>query len=173
MTMSSESKFAYRTLSSDDASAWRALRIEGARGYPLGFLLTEEETEAQGLKACARILRFGNTRGVFAGGKLIGFCGYRRESLERTKHRAEIGPFFVTEPHQGGGAAAALMKGVIDEAKADGVSQLELFVDTENHRAIAFYEKAGFERVGFHPDGVRIDGVSRDDFFYVLRINAV
>lgn len=162
--------FHYRTLSSDDAVSWRALRIEGARDFPLGFLVTVTETEAQGLKACRQILRYGNTRGVFAGDELVGFCGYRRETLERTRHRAEVGPFFVTKTFQGTGAAKALMDGVIAEATAAGVGQLELYVDTENNRAIAFYEKAGFERVGFHPDGVRIDGVARDDFFYVLKL---
>ena len=50
------------------------------------------------------------------------------------------------------------------------LEQLELFVDTENLRAIAFYERFGFERIATHKDSVRINGVSRDDYFYTLRL---
>ena len=102
---------------------------------------------------------------------MIGFCGFRQESLERTRHRAELGPFFVTSKYHGSGAAMTLMEEIIDEAVELNVEQLELFVDTENFRAIQFYEKLGFERIATHPDGVRIDGISRDDHFYRLRLN--
>ena len=87
----------------------------------------------------------------------VGFCGYRPQHLKRTRHRGEIGPFFVTRRYQGSGAAAVMMAGVIEEARANGLAQLELFVDTENSRAIAFYERFGFERIATHSDGVRIE----------------
>ena len=101
---------------------------------------------------------------------LVGFCGYRPELFERTRHRAQIGPFFVRPKYQGTGAAQCLMSGVIQEARAAKIAQLELFVDTENYRAIQFYEKHGFERVATHPDRVRISAQSRDDHFYCLKL---
>ncbi|MDX8352597.1 GNAT family N-acetyltransferase [Cognatiyoonia sp. IB215182] len=165
-----KSAFIYRTLSPGHAEAWRALRVEGARDYPMGFLVTLEETKAVDPARCRAILEAGATRGVFDGETLIGFCGYRPNGLERIRHRAEIGPFFVTAAYHGIGAADALMDGVIGEAREGGLAQIELFVDTENHRAIAFYEKHGFRREATHYDGVRIDGQSRDDHFYTLRL---
>ncbi|MEM9629620.1 MAG: GNAT family N-acetyltransferase [Pseudomonadota bacterium] len=56
-----------------------------------------------------------------------------------------------------------MMQGAIEEARSNGVEQLELFVDTENHRAIAFYGRQGFERVATHPDVTRIAGKRRND----------
>ncbi len=162
--------FMYRTLTPEDASQWQALRLEGARDFPMGFLVTVAETAAASAARCQTILAAGNTRGVFDGDALIGFCGYRPQQLERIRHRAEIGPFFVSAPYQGSGAATVLMRGIIDEAKDAGLAQLELFVDTENHRAISFYERRGFTRIATHYDGVRIDGQSRDDHFYTLRL---
>ncbi|MEM9787839.1 MAG: GNAT family N-acetyltransferase [Pseudomonadota bacterium] len=162
--------FTYRILTQDDAAPWQALRLEGARDFPMGFLVTVAETAAISPDRCAAILEAGNTRGVFDGETLIGFCGYRPERLERTRHRAEIGPFFVSAAYHGTGAAKALMQGIIDEAKTAQLAQLELFVDTENHRAIAFYERLGFVRIATHYDGVRINGQSRDDHFYTLRL---
>ena len=162
--------FAYKTVTSDSASDWRNLRLEGARDFPLGFLVTLEEMAAADIDRCSDILSNGTIRGVYDLEKLIGFCGYRPQLLKQTKHRGEIGPFFVTRKYHGSGAAAVMMTGVIDEARANRLEQLELFVDTENSRAIAFYERFGFERMATHKDGVRIEGRSRDDYFYALRL---
>ena len=100
----------------------------------------------------------------------MGFCGYRPELFERTRHRAQISPFFVRSKYQGAGAAQCLMSGVIQEARAAKIVQLELFVDTENYRAVRFYEKYGFEWVATHTDVVRMGAQSRDDHFYCLRL---
>ena len=156
--------FTYQTLSGNHAGAWQELRLEGARNFPMGFLVTVAETATADADRCRAILNAGATRGVFDKDRLV------PNHLERIRHRAEIGPFFVTAAYHGTGAADTLMKGVIAEAKAVGIAQLELFVDTENHRAIAFYEKHAFVRIATHYDGVRIDGQSRDDHFYTLRL---
>ena len=163
-------EFTYGTVSSDHASDWRDLRLEGVRDFPLGFLVTLEEMAAADMDRCSDILKRGSVRGVFSHGKLIGFCGFRPQLLQQTKHRGEIGPFFVSRKFHGSGAATTMMSGLINEAKATELEQLELFVDTENHRAIAFYERFGFERIATHKDGVRIEGDSRDDYFYTLRL---
>jgi len=162
--------FAYRVLLPDHAEKWQELRLEGARDFPLGFLVTLEETAAIGLDRCRDILGGGSTRGVFCDETLVGFCSFRRQRLERIRHRGEIGPFFVTRDSHGTGAAQALMTGVIEEARDNGLAQLELFVDSENQRAIAFYMKQGFKLVATHHDSVRINGQARNDHFFTLRL---
>lgn len=162
--------FTYSVLVPEHAELWQQLRLEGARDFPSGFLVTIEETAAASPDRCRKILGGGSIRGVFAEEKLVGFCGYRPQQLTRIRHRGEIGPFFVTRGYQGSGAAKVLMAGVIEEAKSNGLAQLELFVDTENLRAMAFYEGQGFERVATHYDSVRIDGQSRNDHFFTLRL---
>ncbi|MET1413917.1 GNAT family N-acetyltransferase [Roseibium sp. HPY-6] len=162
--------FEYRRLDADDAAQWQELRLEGARDFPLGFLVTLQETEMTSLERAGEILKAGGQRGVFEQDKLVGFCGFRRALLQRMRHRAELGPFFVTSGYQGTGAASQMMSGVIEEARSVGVEQLELFVDTQNARAIRFYERYGFERAATYRDSVRIDGVSHDDYFMTLRL---
>jgi len=159
-----------KILTPEHAEVWQALRLEGVRDFPLGFLVTLDEAAAASPDRCREILGGRSIRGVFEGKNLVGFCGYRRQQLTRVRHRGEIGPFFVTQSHQGTGAATALMAGVIKEAKDSGVSQLELFVDTENQRAIAFYKRQGFKLVATHSDSIRIDGQSRNDYFFTLRV---
>ncbi len=160
--------FKYTTLTSEHAAAWQALRVIGARDFPMGFLVTVAEVQTGGVSRAAEVLDAGSVRGVFVGNDLVGFCGYRPQRLERIRHRAEIGPFFVMPDWQGRGAAYALMQGVIAEARSERVAQIELYVDTENARAIAFYEHRGFLWVATHLDTVRINGISKDDHVYRL-----
>lgn len=163
-------EFQCRVLAEDDAAEWRQLRLEGTRDFPMGFLLTHEEAAVASLERCQQMLSAGTTRGVFAAGNLVGFCGFRPQVLQRTRHRAEIGPFFVTRSHQGAGAANALIEGVIDAARQQGISQIELYVDTENLRALAFYERRGFRIMATLNDSVRIDGQPRQDHFMTLKL---
>lgn len=169
--MTDEGSYTYRTLTAEDGASWTALRRKGARDFPLGFLITVAEADAMTPERARSTLDARTTRGVFADASLVGYCGYRRETLVQTRHRAEIGPFFVVADHQGCGAAQVLMAGLIAEADAAGVEQLELFVDVANTRALAFYERQGFRAIAVHPDGVRIDGVSRDAHFCIRRID--
>lgn len=163
-------EFIYRTLGPEDADAYQILRVEGVKNFPLGFLLTIEEALSASAERCRKTLAARGFRGVFVDDKLIGFCGYRHLDLTRTRHRGEIGPFFVAEEFHGSEAANKLMSGVIREAKESGIERLELYVDRENRRAIAFYEKQGFRYIGTLHDSVRIEGVSRTDCFYALQI---
>lgn len=164
-------KFNILKLESQHASEWIRLRLEGARDFPLGFLISEKEAQKITIERAQEILGYGGMFGIFNEETLIGFCGLRQEYFERTRHRAEIGPFFVTSVYHGSGAAKALMQEVINQAIHWKVEQLELFVDTENFQAIRFYEKFGFDKIATHPDGVRIDGVSRNDHFYCLKLS--
>ena len=159
-----------RALTPDDANAWLAALIEGVCAFPLGFMTSEMEARAMTASRARDVLGHGAFRGVFDGARLVGFCAYRREVRERIRHRAHLGPFYVSQDHQGTGCAQALMEAVIAEARASDVAQLELGVDTRNARAIAFYERVGFERFGLHPDEIRIDGQSHDGFLYRLRL---
>ena len=161
--------FCYAALTRENAEQWQSLRLEGVRDFPIGFLVTEEEAATTSVERAAGILAAGSTRGVFSRETLAGCCGFRRSQLERMRHRAELGPFFVSARFQGTGAAGVLMSGVIEEARAAGVEQLELFVDTENSRAIRFYQRFGFRQAAIFIDSVRIDGQSRNDDFMTLR----
>ncbi len=155
-------------LTPDHAAQWQAMRIASIRDFPLGFLVTEDEAAAVPLDQLADRFLLGNDWGIFVGTTLIGFCNCRRQTLIRTKHRAEIGPFFISAPYHGTGAATQLMTTTIDRVRADGIEQLELYVDSTNTRAIRFYERMGFTCAAILPNMVKINGQSHDDLFYIL-----
>jgi GNAT superfamily N-acetyltransferase len=60
----------------------------------------------------------------------------------------ELRQFYVLEPWQGSGVAAALMEWVLGEARARGADDLYLSVFVDNHRARRFYGRYGFTFVG-------------------------
>ena len=61
---------------------------------------------------------------------------------------AELSKCYVHPDHHGLGAAAELMHASIESAAATGAAGMWLGVNSENAKAIRFYEKSGFRRVG-------------------------
>ena len=70
--------------------------------------------------------------------------GRRPEATPST----ELSKCYVHPDHHGLGAAAELMRASIAAAAATGARGLWLGVNSQNARAIRFYEKSGFRKVG-------------------------
>jgi diamine N-acetyltransferase len=62
----------------------------------------------------------------------------------------ELWRFYVDSSRHGSGIAARLMAAVEDAARARGARTLWLGVWERNHRARAYYQKAGFVDIGSH-----------------------
>lgn len=98
------------------------------------------------------------------GGKVIGSLGLNR--LEG--RRSHVGTFgmAVHDAYAGRGVGTALMAAAVEQADLWlGLRRLELFVWTDNTRAIALYERFGFEREGLFRgyafrDGAYADAIS-------------
>ncbi|WP_299551462.1 GNAT family N-acetyltransferase [uncultured Tateyamaria sp.] len=159
-----------RRLTGADAAAWRALRLEGLSTYPEAFLTTYDEAAAVPLDTIAERLDIGHSFGVFRAATLVGIGSLIPLTKAQTKHRAELGAFFVQPDAQGSGAARALIDGISDAARDLGIRQLELFVAASNGRAIAFYTRAGFQEVGQIPNATLSDGHAETDLIMIRAI---
>lgn len=73
---------------------------------------------------------------------------------EKIRHRADFG-ISIDEKYWGLGIGTALLNACIDCARRAGFTQLELQVVSENKKAAAMYEKAGFVTYGVNPRGFR------------------
>lgn len=159
-----------RRLTGVDAADWRALRLEALSTYPEAFLTTYDEAVAVPLETVAERLESGQSFGVFTGSALVGIGSLIPQTRIQTKHRADLGAFFVQPGAQGSGAAAALINGIADAAKVQGIGQLELFVASSNARAIAFYTRTGFREVGRIPNATLSDGRAETDLIMIRTI---
>ncbi|APX10320.1 GNAT family N-acetyltransferase [Tateyamaria omphalii] len=152
-----------RRLTGADAAEWRALRLEALATYPQAFLTTHDEAAAVPMDTIAERLQTGHSYGVFVGSALVGIGSLIPQTKAQTRHRAELGAFFVQPGAQGSGAAMALLDGIAASAADLGIRQMELFVAASNARAIAFYTRAGFVEVGRIPNATLSDGVAETD----------
>jgi ribosomal protein S18 acetylase RimI-like enzyme len=60
----------------------------------------------------------------------------------------ELSKCYVHPGHHGQGAAGRLMRASLEHAAGKGAAGVWLGVNSQNAKAIRFYEKSGFERVG-------------------------
>lgn len=61
---------------------------------------------------------------------------------------AELSKCYVHPDHHGLGAAAELMQASVESAAAAGAAGIWLGVNSQNARAVRFYEKSGFRKAG-------------------------
>lgn len=80
-------------------------------------------------------------------GEVGGF--YRATRYEgRAAHVAYLGTLAVAPMHKGSGLALRMVNGAIERLAAQGVRRVELMLEADNPRALAFYRKLGFVHEG-------------------------
>jgi ribosomal protein S18 acetylase RimI-like enzyme len=76
--------------------------------------------------------------------------GFYRENRQkgRSRHVVTLDTLAIAPSEKGSGFAAAVIEEAILLMRADGVLRVELLVEADNPRGIAFYRKLGFEQEG-------------------------
>ncbi|MEM6339721.1 MAG: GNAT family N-acetyltransferase [Pseudomonadota bacterium] len=161
-----------RLLTPEDLDIWRRLRREGVTRFPNAFLLDQEEVANTPEERDRSVLAAKVLFGVFCEDKAVGIAGLRMGFFNQNKHRAHMGPFYVDPDHWGMAAAQTLLDTLIQTAQDRGATQIELEVDAENPRAIAFYKKVGFQQIGRMPNAMHREGAFHDDLLMVRPIEA-
>lgn len=88
-----------------------------------------------------------------ADGRLAAYVQLRRDEVPECvddRAAAMVARFYVDRPWHGRGLAQRLMDAAVDAVRAMGARSVWLGVWERNHRAIAFYAKAGYRDVGSH-----------------------
>lgn len=160
-----------RRLTSQDATALRALWAEGLRNIPAAFLLTEEELLAIPEDRFAAGIPAQHWFGAFQKETLVGYVAARPGNVSRLRHTADIGPLYVAPSAQGQGLGRALMETLLNHLTGEGLLQVELSVDATNTKAIALYESLGFATFGRRPRSVIIDDISRIDLLMIRALD--
>ena len=76
--------------------------------------------------------------------------GFYRENRQkgRSRHVVTLETLAIAPSARGSGFATAMIGEAIELLRADGVLRVELMVEADNARGIAFYRKLGFEPEG-------------------------
>ncbi len=160
-TLTHSTDHTVRQLASDDAPAFRALRLESLHAHPEAFGASyEEECDLPLSDFVAQLDRF-TVFGGFVGASLAGIAMLQRNAQKKRQHVAMVWGMYVRDEQRGTGLARSILDAVIARAEQE-VDQLELYVAVSNPRANRLYQTLGFERFGVMRRSLRVGGVDYD-----------
>jgi ribosomal protein S18 acetylase RimI-like enzyme len=149
-----------RCLGPDDALEFRTLRLRALREFPQAFTSSYEEDEKLPPEAAGKRLGSDHNKfwGAFEGDELCGMVGLICETQAKNRHKAKVVGMYVADERTGCGLGAALMKALIDDARASPLELLVLTVTEGNGAALRLYERCGFRSFGIEPRAIKVDG---------------
>ena len=163
-----------RTLDSNDAAAFKALRLAALRECPTAFSSSyEEECDITLARAAERLApdRDHAIFGAFDGETLVATVGVQRERPRKLTHKAVIWGVYVAPAFRKRGVGRKLLDHALAHAASlPGLLQVNLGVNTANPAAIALYKSVGFEPFGLEHGFLLVDGVLHDELHMVLTI---
>jgi RimJ/RimL family protein N-acetyltransferase len=165
-----------RPTQTDDAPAYRALRLAGLQAHPEAFGADYESSAARPIEYWQERMQngAGGPQGVtyvaVAAGELIGITALVRNDLRKTRHSGSIFGVYTRPDWRGAGAADALIEACVAYARALGLRLVKLGVVTTNASAIRLYQRRGFCVYGVEPEAIQHDGVYYDELLMARRI---
>jgi ribosomal protein S18 acetylase RimI-like enzyme len=142
--------FEIRRLEAADVADYRAIRLAALQTEPESFGALYEVEATLPVEVFVERLASGIVLGAYAGGRIVGVAGFRRESGPKERHKGVVWGVYVAQEARGRGIAAALVAGIVEVAR-DVVEQLTLTVVQGNDAAIALYRRHGFTIYGIEP----------------------
>ena len=163
-----------RTLDSNDAATFKALRLAALCECPTAFSSSyEEECDIPLARAAERLApdRDHAVFGAFDGERLVGTVGIQRERPRKLTHKAVIWGVYVAPAFRKRGVGRKLLDHALAHAMSlAGLLRVNLGVNTANPAAIALYKSVGFEPFGLERGFLLVDGVLHDELHMALAI---
>ena len=155
-----------RPLLTEDAAAYRAIRLEALRAHPDAFSASYEAEAAQPLDFFVERLAGGVVFGGFLGDTLVGVAGFRTQTNPKLAHKGFLWGMYVRPEARGTGLARRLVEAVLAHARGR-VELVQLTVVAGNAVARRLYASAGFTPYGLESRALKVDGRYLDDVLMV------
>lgn len=164
-----------RQLTTGDADAYRAIRLEALADSPAAFGDAVEDAQARAARYWQELLGDRPDRvffGAFASDRLVGTVNIARDKGAKLQHKCWLYGMYVNAQARGTGCGSRLVDRAIERAREIGALQIHLGVGTHNDVAKRLYERAGFVAYGTEPRGLRLGDRFVDEFFMVKFLDA-
>lgn len=167
-----------RLLKTGDTSQFKKLRLETLEFDPGSWLSTfESEKNFPDIVFENRIgywLNFSGFGyfGCFDNNNLLAYILISPNLWPNKKHIVNMSDFAVANDARRKSVGKRLVKEIVEIVRnMAGVEQIQLFVNSDNINAIAFYDKFGFTRVATIPNSVKnSDGTYQDEYIYTFKL---
>ena len=165
-----------RPTRTDDASAYRALRLIGLRDYPEAFGADYATNAARPIEYWQERMHSGagSEHGITyvadVVGELIGMTALVRNDGAKMRHAGSIFSVYTRADWRGTGVADALLAACVAYARELGLRLVRLGVVTTNASAIRLYQRCGFSVYGVDPEAIQHDGVYYDELLMARRV---
>jgi ribosomal protein S18 acetylase RimI-like enzyme len=167
-----------RPVQMSDVEAFRAMRLEAVRDYPLAFTADLAETQGRPIEWWRDLVSRNTGEGAAsiimvadAGeGELAGMTGLFSPPQPKLAHAATIWGVYVRPLFRGRGIGERLLRACIDWARAKDFATVRLSVVEGNDVARRCYERVGFTSYGIEPVAVRWEGKSYDETLMAIRL---
>lgn len=164
-------KVAIRRVGPDRAEDYRRIRLMGLERDPDGFGSTLAAEADRPFSHFVERVSECPVFGAYVDETIVGMVGLKRETGEKTRHRATIWGVYTAAEWRGHGIAERLMKAAIAHARDEGVLQLHLAVYAANRPALSLYQRLGFRVYGLDPRGLRQPWGFAHDALMVLQLD--
>lgn len=98
------------------------------------------------------------------GAKIIGLAVISKGTY-RVKHIAYIDKLAINQNLNSKGLGTVFFSEIISQLASEGISKIELTVEVDNERAVAFYKKLGFEIEGVRKKLLNREGQFIDNYY--------
>jgi ribosomal protein S18 acetylase RimI-like enzyme len=169
-----------RPVQMSDVEAFRAMRLEAVRDYPLAFTADLAETSARPIDWWRDLIARNSGDGAASvimvadagegAGELAGMTGLFSPTQPKLSHAASIWGVYVRPHYRGRGIGEQLLRACIEWARAKDFVTVKLSVVEGNDVARRCYQRVGFTTYGVEPLAVRWEGKYYDETLMALRL---
>jgi RimJ/RimL family protein N-acetyltransferase len=160
-----------RRLTSEDAAAYREIRLAGLSDCPEAFGSTFERESVEPLAWFRGRLGKGPVFGAFRLSELVGTAGFAQRDGEKEKHKGLLWGMYVRPDARNAGIGRQLIDAVIDYARQH-VELIQLSVVSDNERARRLYAGLGFVEYGVEKNSLKQRGHYYDEILMALDLMA-
>ncbi|MFO0388691.1 MAG: GNAT family N-acetyltransferase [Alphaproteobacteria bacterium] len=159
----------FRAFTKQDAADYRGLRLRSLKEHPESFLFAYEEAVNWPLNRFEKAMER-PWIGAFDDKTMIGFVGMMPNNSMKLKHKANVGPVYVTPEMRGKGIAKAMLQAIILKAQEMGIELLQLSANALHPEVVSLYKSVGFEPYGTEKhimklaDGSYVDDILMEKF---------
>jgi ribosomal protein S18 acetylase RimI-like enzyme len=136
-----------RRLRSEDAAAFKAIRLEALKANPELLRSTFELEDKLDVAWFAGRLEDAHVMGAFRDGELVGTAGFAIQQGQPNAHKGRLFGMYVRSSSRNLGVGRLLLNAVLDVAR-ENVELIQLSVVRENRPARRLYESVGFLEFG-------------------------